>query len=188
MSATGDSPKNENTAPQFMLRQVFLLTRPYFLVWTGLMQSLPLNLRCNVHNSKVTFDLKNFKCRDYHFYLIKQKYEKPSKWRKLKEEFNLEDKQVSEAFVMPLRVANEPYLRSFQYKVLNSILYTNELLFKIGYVSNPNCSFCQQTIKTISHFIFDCSFAVSFWEKVYGQIIKKLKSCETSRQNTETSH
>ena len=24
---------------------------------------------------------------------------------------------------MPLRVANEPYLRSFQYKVLNSILY-----------------------------------------------------------------
>ena len=40
----------------------------------------------------------------------------------------LEDKQVSEAFVMPLRVANEPYLRFFQYTVLNSILYTNELL------------------------------------------------------------
>ena len=107
-----------------------------FLVWTGLRQSLPLNLRCNVHNSKVTFVLENFKCRDYYFYLIKQKYEKPSKWRKLKEEFNLEDKQVSEAFVMPLRVANEPYLRSFQYKVLNSFLYTNELLCKIGYVSN----------------------------------------------------
>ena len=30
-------------------------------------------------------------------------------------EFILEDKQVSEAFVMPLRVANEPYLRSFQF-------------------------------------------------------------------------
>ena len=52
---------------------------------------------------------------------------------------------------MPLRVANEPYLRSFQYKDLNSILYTNELLCKIGYVSNPNCSFCQQTIETMSH-------------------------------------
>ena len=54
-------------------------------------------------------------------YLLKKKYEKPSKWRKLKEEFILEDKQVSEAFMMPLRVANEPYLRSFQYKVLNFI-------------------------------------------------------------------
>ena len=52
---------------------------------------------------------------------------------------------------MPLRVANEPYLRSFQYTVLNSISYTNELLCKIGYVSNRNCSFCQQTIETISH-------------------------------------
>ena len=61
----------------------------------GLRQSVPLNLRCNVHNSKVTFDLKNFKCRDYYFYLIKQKYEKPSKWRKLKEEFNLELRQTS---------------------------------------------------------------------------------------------
>ena len=70
-------------------------------------------------------------------------------------------------------------LCSFQYKVLNSILYTNELLCKIGYVSNPNCSFCQQTIETISHILFDCSFAISFWEKVYGQIIKKLKSCDS---------
>ena len=50
-----------------------------------------------------------------------------NKWAKLREQFNLEDKQLSEAFVMPLRVAIEPYLRSFQYKVLNSILYTNEL-------------------------------------------------------------
>jgi len=50
---------------------------------------------------------------------------------------------------MPLRVANESYVRSFQYKVLNSILYTNELLCKIGYISDPNCSFCHQTTETI---------------------------------------
>ena len=106
-----------------------------FLTWTGLRESVPLKLRRNMPNLKVIFDLENFKCCNHYFYLIKQKYEKPSKWRKLKEEFNLEDKQVSEAFVMPLRVANEPYLLSFQYKVLNSILYTNELLCKIGYVT-----------------------------------------------------
>lgn len=85
-----------------------------FLMWTGLRQSVPLKLRCNMPNLKVIFDLENFKCRDYYFHLIKQKYEKPSKWRKLKEEFSLEDKQVPEAFVMPLTVANEPYLHSFQ--------------------------------------------------------------------------
>ena len=101
-----------------------------FLAWTCLRQSVPLKLHCNMPNLKVIFDLENFKCCDYYFYFIKHKYEKPSKWKKLKEEFNLEYKQGLEAFVMPPRVTNEPYLRSFQYKVLNSILYKNELLCK----------------------------------------------------------
>ena len=147
------------------------------LVWTGLRQSFPLKLRFHMPDVENIFDLENFKCRDYYHYLIKQKYEKPNKWAKLREEFNLEDKQLSEAFVMPLRAANEPYLRSFQYKVLNSILYTNELLCKIGYVSNPNCSFCHQTIETISHIFFDCSFSTSFWNEVCDKILNKLNSC-----------
>ena len=89
-------------------------------------------------------------------------YRIPNKWAKLREEFNLEDKQRSEAFVMQLRVANEPYLRSaFQYKVLNSILYTNELLCKIGYNSDPICSFCHRSSETISHF-FRVPFLLPF--------------------------
>ena len=99
-------------------------------------------------------DLEKFKCRDYYHLLIKQKYEKPNKRAKLREEFNLEDKQLSEAFVMSLKVATEPYLRSFQCKVLNSTLYTNELLCKIGFISDTNCSFRHQTTETISHIFF----------------------------------
>jgi len=97
----------------------------------------------------------------------------------VKEEFNLEDKQLSEAFVMPLRVSNEPYVRSFQYKVLpvNSILYTNDLLCKISYISDPNCSFCHQTIETISHIFFDCSFCTSFWNEICEKFLNKLNSC-----------
>ena len=123
------------------------------------------------------FDLENFRCHDYYCRLIKQKCEKPSKWAKLREEFDLVDKQVSEAFIMPVRVAYEPYLRSFKYKVLNSILYTNDLLCKIGYVSNPNCSFCHQTSETMSHILFDCSFSTCFWNEVYDKILNTLYSC-----------
>ena len=122
-------------------------------------------------------DLENFKCRDYYHLLTTQKYKKPNKWAKLREEFNLEDKHLSEAFVMPLRVASEPYLRSFQYKVLNSILFTNELLCKIGYISDPNCSSCHQTTETISHIFFDCSFSTSFWNEICEKILNKLNSC-----------
>jgi len=34
----------------------------------------------------------------------------------LKNEFNLDDKQVSEAFLLPVKVANEPYLSTFSTK------------------------------------------------------------------------
>ena len=75
--------------------------------------------------------MENFKCRNYYSLLIKFKYEKPKKWAKIKEEFNLEDKCISEAFLLPIKVCSEPYLRSFQYsKVLNSILFTNEIFKK----------------------------------------------------------
>ena len=59
----------------------------------------------------------------------------------LKNEFNLDHKQVSEAFLLPVKVANEPYLHSFHNKVLNSILFTDDHLCKIGYISDPNCTF-----------------------------------------------
>ena len=114
------------------------MTRSIFLVWTGLRQSVPLKLRFNITNFKVILDLESLKCHDYYCFLIKQKLEKPSKWVKLKKEFSLDDKQVSEAFLLPVRVANELYLRSFQYKVLNSVLFTNDRLCEIGYVSNQH--------------------------------------------------
>ena len=129
----------------------------------GLRQSVPLKLRVHVPNFENILDLEKSKCRDYYHLLLKQKYEKPNKWAKLKEEsVNMEDKQLSEAFVMPLRVAIEPYLRSFQYNVLNYILYTNELLCKIGYISDPNCSFCHQTTETISHIFVIVPFLLPF--------------------------
>ena len=63
---------------------------------------------------------------------------------------------------MPLRVATELYLRSFQYKELNSVIYTNELLCKIGYISDPNCSFCHQATETTSHIFFIVPFLLPF--------------------------
>ena len=95
----------------------------------------------NIPNFKVILDLESLKCHDYYCFLIKQKLEKPSKWVTLKNEFSLDDKQVLEAFLLPVKVANEPYLHSFHNKVLNSILFTDDHLCKIGYISDPNCTF-----------------------------------------------
>ena len=114
------------------------LTNTNFLVWTGLRQSFPPNLRSNIPDFEEVIDIQNYKCRNYYCLLIKLKYERPKKWDKLGHEFDLREDHL-----LPLRVASEPYVRSFQFKVLNFILYPNDRLLKIGYVSNPNSTFCQ---------------------------------------------
>ena len=50
-------------------------------------------------------------------------------------EFDLEDQHIAEAFLLLIKVSSEPYLTSLsESKVLNSILFTNDILFKIGYI------------------------------------------------------
>ena len=61
-----------------------------FFTWTGLKHAVPLNLRTHPHSFTVILDMEKFKCRNYYSFLIKFKYEKPTKWAKMKEEFNLE--------------------------------------------------------------------------------------------------
>ena len=153
------------------------LTNSNFLVWTGLRQSVPLKLRVNIQNFKTVIDLENYKCKNYYKHLINFIYEKPRKWDKLSQEFYLRENQLSEVYLLPLRVASEPYVRSFQYKVLNYILYTNDRLFKIGYVSNPNCTFCKENRETIHHILFECSFSKCFWDMVSSCILNRLGRC-----------
>ena len=93
---------------------------------------------------------------------------------RLGEDFYLGDDQISVVYLLSIRVANEPYISSFQYKVLNSILYTNDILYKIDYVSAPNCCFCHEILETLSHILFSCSFSNSFWNEVSANILNKL--------------
>ena len=148
-----------------------------FLVWTGPRPSAPSKLRVNIYNFKTVIDSEKYKCKNFYYHLIKFKYEKPRKWDKLGQEFHLREDQLSEAYLLPSRVANEPYVRSFQYKVLNYILFTNDRPFKIGYVSNPNCTFCQESRETIHHILFECSFSKCFWNMVSSHILNRLGSC-----------
>jgi len=51
--------------------------------------AVPSNLRVNIPDFKAVFDVNNYKCQDYYGYLIKKTYERPRKWAKIGEEFDL---------------------------------------------------------------------------------------------------
>ena len=80
------------------------LTKSNCLTWTGLRQSIPQNLRTStLSNFKVVLNLETFQCRYYYSYLIKHVYERPRKWARLSEDFDLGDDQIADVYLLPIK-------------------------------------------------------------------------------------
>ena len=70
--------------------------------------------------------------------------------KKLKHDFNLSDNDLKLVFTLPHITTQEPYVKSFQYKVLNSTLFTK----KLDYLEHDKCTFCKTDPETLHHFFF----------------------------------
>ena len=118
------------------------IVKTNFLQWAGLRHSVPSHLkeisldRLPISPSLITgnkiFDIKDKKSKHYSL-LVSKKVQPPNIIRKLKSDFNFATQQFIEIFSLPHLVALESYVKALQYKVINSILYTNSKLCKIGF-------------------------------------------------------
>ena len=115
------------------------------------------------HNGNV-FDIMKYKSKDYYCLIISSKAQLPNNAHELKQESKLSEDDLELVYALPHTVALEPYARAFQYKVLNSILYTNTKLYKIGYTEQDKCTFCNTEPETLHHFFFHSSHSNSFWK------------------------
>ena len=114
-----------------------------FLIWTGLRDSVPSHLKDNTISRSPSSIVPSFstgfgdedfcvntkKSRDYYSLLISKKAKLPNAVTFLHRDFNLSGKELQQVFLLPHKVALEPYVRAFQYKVLNRILHTKIVLF-----------------------------------------------------------
>jgi hypothetical protein len=62
---------------------------------------------------------------------------------------------VEKIFTLPLEITQDPYLQSFQFKILHQILNCNYHLFVWKVQFSPTCSFCKE-VNTIEHHLFLC--------------------------------
>jgi len=123
------------------------LKQSNFLVWTGIPQAIPPNLKCSEFNKNELNSLE-FQCgetrfnpltsRSKNFYelLILRKARVSRGFIKWKEKFCLDDTAVSKAFLNVRSISSETFVRSFQFKILNDITFTNYCLAEIGFVPN----------------------------------------------------
>ena len=109
---------------------------------TGLRHSVPKYLKesnvlfislCSFIIEDRVFDVTKKKSKHFYSLLLNKKGQLPNMARKLQNDFNFTSEQLQQMCNLPHQVALEPYVKGFQYKVLNFILYTNSKLHKIGY-------------------------------------------------------
>ena len=148
-----------------------------FLTWTALRSSI-INMKsksscsCSILTAgnldPMNFDYKSksfnaytAKCKLFYSTMISSKARIPKCFKKLTADFELSNAQ--EVFSIPYLVANETYVWSFQYRVLNFILFTNDKLFKIGLSDSDKCSFCGTYTEDLYHLFSNCSFVQAFW-------------------------
>ena len=146
-----------------------------FLTWTALRSSI-INMKskssCSIpaagNLDPMNFDYKSksfnaytAKCKQLYSTMISSKARIPNAFKKLTVDFELSN--VQDVFSIPYLVSSETYLWSFQYRVLNFILFTNDKLFKIGLSDSDKCSFCGTYTEDLYHLFFNCSFVQAFW-------------------------
>ena len=73
---------------------------------------------------------------------------------------------MKEYYGIPFRATIYTKLRSFQFKVNHNIIFTNDRLYKIGYVSSDLCTFCNDYSETLCHLFVECNKIKELWSQV----------------------
>ena len=69
-------------------------------------------------------------------------------------------------YILPHITTIKTYLRSFQYKILNKILFLTKKLFVFRMKNTPLCSFCKKEEGTPLHIFRGCSSVIYLWQQL----------------------
>ena len=111
------------------------------------------------------FNTYSAKSKQFYSLLIVNKAKYLNSFKTLSADLELSN-SLQEVFSIPYYATGETYVWSFQYKLLNNILFTNTKLFKIGLIESEQCSFCTIIYKEdLYHLFYDCSYSRAFWNR-----------------------
>ena len=84
----------------------------------------------------------------------------------LESSLHLTNADWKKVYMLPRLTMIESSLRSFQYKILNNILFLNERLYKFNVVTSPLCSLCKEKNESVSHLFCYCQETRRLWHQL----------------------
>ena len=110
-------------------------------IYTNTQHQIPSDFFLWVDGTKTSLEMRNSKSL-YESFVSKISC-KPTAMKKYDKVFNTDTVHLDweKIYLLPSKVTLHTRLREFQFKILNRILYTNEMLFKMKKVDSPWCYF-----------------------------------------------
>ena len=90
-----------------------------------------------------TLGLKKINYKEIYFIIISSKVNIPTSRIYFESKFPFYNFQWKEIYTLPRKVTINAYLRSFQYKILNNILYLNKKTSYLWFIQHTNMFFLQ---------------------------------------------
>ena len=126
------------------------------------------NIQIQIRNNLKNLEIITSK--EIYLNLIQDKFEPPTSITTWIDRFPfLENINWRDIYELPYKIVSEPYLQSYQYKIINRILNCNERLNKWKIKDGPECDSCGE-IDTIDHRLYNCRESKKIWEGIYKWI------------------
>ena len=107
--------------------------------------------------SNSLFNTEKLESRELNRIINSSRNNKPTAQIYFEKKFDSKELDWKVIYTLPRKVTTRTYLRSFQYKLLNNILYLNEKLFVFGLSTTSSSSFCNSFGEHITHLFCDCA-------------------------------
>jgi hypothetical protein len=92
---------------------------------------------------------------------VKMSCNSPIKWQKVLG-VTINQKDWQNICCQPMKITKDTKLHWFQFRIINNIIGTNILLYKMKIKDNDLCSFCNSKTETIFHIFYQCDTEVLF--------------------------
>ena len=157
-------------------KQKYHLSSSQILNWLGLIKCISRTWRdlliitpndnCNIEKYPVNKEFSAMISKIAYQNLLTPLLSVPAAQRSLKRVLELTDIDWTKIYTLPRITTIESSLKTFQYKILNNILYLNERLFKFNVVESPLCSLCNQASESVLHLFCTCTKTQSLWRQL----------------------
>ena len=113
-----------------------------------------------------TLGIEKMNSKEIYSIIISSKVNMQTSRSCFEKKFPLYNFQWKDIYTLPRKVTINAYIRSFQYKILNNILYLNKKLHTFGLPNTQQCSFCKMEEEIISHLFYYCIHIQDIWNQV----------------------